>query len=118
MAFEYARTAEAALRMLQRFGVGVSIARNTPGAYDPEQGAASITSTSWTATAVRGEPYSAREIDGTLIQAGDLRLYVSAGHDLQPGDVVTLESEAWRVERPNPIRPASTTLLYAAQVRK
>lgn len=120
MSFDYTRLSATALLMLDRFGVEASIKRDLVGDYDEELGSAPTTTVEWTAKAVRGDPYSAKEIDGTLIQSGDLRLYVSAdaAHTLETGDRITIESEVWRIERPNPVRPAATTLLYTAQVRK
>lgn len=120
MSFDYAKTAATALRLLGRFGTDVSITRATAGAYDPETGAVSSTTITWTAKAVRGEPYSAKEIDGSLILAGDLKMIVSAdaSHDMAPGDTITIEAEVWRVVKPNPIRPATVTVAYMPQVRK
>lgn len=120
MSFDYAKTAATVLRLLGRFGTDVTISRSSAGAYDPETGKAASSTATWMAKAARGEPYSSREIDGTLIMAGDLKLIVSADetHDLEPGDTITIEAEVWRVVKPNPVRPATTTVAYMAQLRK
>lgn len=120
MTYDYTKAAATALRLLTYFGAPVTISRETVGTYDPQQGRAPKSTSSWTAKAVRGDAYTLQEIDGTLIQAGDLRLLVSAeaGRDLQTGDLITVESDVWRVVKPNPMRPATVTVMYVAQLRK
>lgn len=74
--------------------------------------------------------YRTGEIDGTLVRAGDVRLYLSArgqgGVEMptpQPGDTVFLAGmnngagSTWRVVRAAPLSPAGQNVLHDVQLR-
>lgn len=120
MTYDYAKTAATALRLLTRFGATVTVSRETAGAYDPVTGTnAAGTTQTWTPSGLRLD-YSQREIDGTLIKAGDQRVYMSAvaGLDPQTGDTVTLGADVWRVVTSRTLAPAGTAVLLDVQVRR
>lgn len=120
MTFDYAATAATAARLLGKFGATVTVTRTTPGARNPDTGTTGAGSTqTWTPKGVKLD-YSAREIDGTQILAGDQRVYMSAiaSLDPKPSDVVTLGSEAWRVVRSRTLSPAGVVVLLDVQVRR
>ncbi|RZJ12072.1 MAG: hypothetical protein EOP39_04600 [Rubrivivax sp.] len=120
MTFDYDKTAATAARLLAKFGAPVTVARVTPGAYDPETGTNGAgSSETWSPSGVKLD-YTAKEIDGTLILAGDQRVYMSAvaGLDPQPGDAVTLGADVWRVVKSRTLAPAGVAVLLDVQCRK
>ena len=119
MGYDYAKTAATASRLLARFGAPLTVSRQTPGGYDPDTGTTTaVTTQSWVPVGVKLD-YSQREIDGTLIKAGDQRIYMSvvSGLDPQAGDVVTISAEAWRVVASRTLSPAGVNVLLDVQVR-
>ena len=120
MSFDYAGLAADAASLLAEFGAPVTVTRTTAGAYDPDTGTTGAgTSQTWTPSGVKLE-YSANEINGTLILAGDQRVYMSAAPGLDPkaGDTVTLGAEVWRVVASRTLAPAGVAVLLYVQVRK
>lgn len=116
----YADMAATAAEMLAEFGMAVTVTRTTPGARDPDTGTlAAGTTQTWVPRGVKLD-YAAREIDGTLIQAGDQRVYMSAISGLKPkaGDTVTIGAEAWRVVVSRTLAPAGVAVLLDVQVRR
>ncbi|QHJ83864.1 MAG: hypothetical protein [Bacteriophage sp.] len=62
--------------------------------------------------------YNQKEIDGTLIKAGDLKMVCDARvKDIAIGDKVVISGQSWRVENPNPVIPADTLICYKLQLR-
>lgn len=70
----------------------------------------------FTATGVRTD-YEPGEIDGTVIVNGDVRIVFTADAELRTGDMVNVDGKWHRIEKPNPVKPASVLLLYRAQLR-
>lgn len=66
MAFDYARPAATAKRLLTRFGQVVTIKRTTPGAYDPATGTVSGGTVGYSCVGAVMN-YASRDIDGTLV---------------------------------------------------
>lgn len=94
------------------------IKRVTRGEYDPIEAAFQETETTWTGQAI-AESYSAHEIDGSVIQIGDIKvMWLSDGADPEPGDLLTLNGETFRVISNSPIRPGSTTFIHVVQARR
>jgi len=120
MSFDYAGLAADAASLLAEFGATVTVTRATAGTYDPDTGTTGAgTSQTWTPSGVKLD-YSANEINGTLILAGDQRVYMSAVSGLDPkaGDTVTLGAEVWRVVASRTLAPAGVAVLLDVQVRK
>jgi len=122
--FDYTKTAATALRLLERFGAGVTLRRTMTGEYDPALGTALITTADYLGTAARFD-YEQRHIDGTAIQQGDQQVYLAVQQTSgQPmpeplvGDHVLIGSSAWTVVRAEAISPAGVPVLYVAQVRQ
>jgi hypothetical protein len=118
--YDYDKTAATASRLLARFGAPVTVTRETAGGYDSETGTTTDpTSQVWTPIGVKLD-YSQKEIDGTLIKAGDQRVYMSAEPGLDPktGDAVTLGAEVWRVVDSRTLAPAGIAVLLDVQVRR
>ena len=120
MAFDYARPAATAKRLLTRFGQVVTIIkRTTPGAYDPATGTVSGGTVGYScAGAVMN--YASRDIDGTLVQRGDVRVLLApdAAFEPKPGDTVTLaDTTELTVINAQATKPAGSPVLYEVQAR-
>ncbi|MDW9668077.1 hypothetical protein [Sinorhizobium meliloti] len=86
--FDYTEMQATAHELIEEFGQAGTVKRVTPP--DPVYGGEPIV-TSYPATLVP-MAYEARYIDGTVIQTGDMQIYISAvGLSIEPtvGDVVT-----------------------------
>lgn len=119
-AFDYAKTAATAARLLERFGRSATLNRTTPGAYNPATGApAAGTTTPHACTAALFE-YSQRDIDGTHIRVGDQRAYIAPDIAVTPqtGDTLTIGGDAWSVIASHPLSPAGVVVLHDVQVRR
>lgn len=118
MTFNYTATAATADRLLKRFGASAQVTRNTPGAYDPVTGTVSVTTTTQTVTAAVFD-YDQSYIDGTRIQQGDRRAFVSAVGIWAPkqGDVLAWDGADLAVIAVKPLKPAGLAVLFELQVR-
>ena len=119
-AFNYARMAATATRLLTRFGGPLQLVRVLPGAYDPATDTLSGGSeTSHTVTGAKFD-YEQDDIDGTVIRKGDQRAYIAptAAVTPQTGDVLTIDGEQWNVVASRPLKPASVIVLHDVQVRR
>jgi hypothetical protein len=106
-------------RLLTEKGATLSLTQRTSGAYDPNTGAATVTTASHSITAVVLD-YPQRVIDGTLIQQGDKKVLVSAeGLTVDPDvdDYVVIASTDHRVVRARKISPAGEIVIWELQVR-
>lgn len=106
---------------LEEFGQTCVLGVVTAGAYDPETGGASTTTTNHTVTAAIFD-YPTRHIDGTLILTGDKRALVSAvGLTVEPKPGHTFTDAAavvYQVVNAKNLAPAGTSVLWTLQVRK
>lgn len=115
VAFDYTRPRATATRLIERFGQTVTFHRvttETGDAWNPTQ-----TTTGYSAkAAVLG--YEDSEIDGTMVQAGDRKLYVSV-FDIEPttSDKVVIGAETLRVVNVKPLNPAGTVVFFEVQCR-
>ncbi len=105
------------LRMLTKYGEAVTASRKVEGAYNVDT-SATATSTDTTYSGY-GYPdaYTAYEVDGDLIQASDIKLYYQTGTLPLTGDVLTVNSKAYRVMNVQPIRAQTSDCLYIVQLR-
>ena len=123
MTFDYVKSAATAERLLQKFGQAVTLSRPSTNAptYDPATG---ISTPVAPATYVgRGAvfDYKQTDINQTLVQAGDQRLYLSpAAPMVEPktsDDIVLANGTTYTVQRSGKIAPAGTVVLYDVQLR-
>lgn len=70
----------------------------------------------FTAIGVRTD-YKPGEIDGTVIINGDTRIVFTADTELRTGDMVDVDGQWYRIEKPNPVKPGKLLLCYRAQLR-
>ena len=119
----YSNAASTANKLLVKFGQPVTLTQITEGAYDPNTGTVVSAGTTYVGSGALFD-YAQREIDGTLVQQTDRKLYLSAkqinGQAMpvpQTQDTVTVGSAVYSVVRSMPLNPAGTDVLFEAQVR-
>ena len=108
-----------ALEMLQESGEPAVFSYATTPVYDADTGDLISGGTSGTQTAYGyPENYSSREIDGSTIMLGDIKLICSAGA-LRPvvGWSCLLDSVNYRVMNCEPIRESGVDVIYYVQLR-
>ncbi|MGY3265803.1 hypothetical protein [Lysobacter sp. HA35] len=115
-AFDYARTAATATRLLQRFGAAATLKRRADATYDPTTGTTAATVTPLATTAVVID-YDAKSIDGTLIRQGDRRGYLIAAVAPRQDDALTWQGADLTVIAVRILAPAGVAVLYEAQLR-
>jgi hypothetical protein len=114
MAFDYSGLAAKASRILVRFGAPVTIGRavTSGDAWRPN-----VTRQETEANGVRTS-YLDDEIDGTSVQAGDVRFILDS--EVIVGDTITdAGGSVWRAVNVNKIAPNATdAVIHIAQARK
>ncbi|WP_338658694.1 hypothetical protein [Yersinia intermedia] len=61
--------------------------------------------------------YEPGEIDGTLIQNGDVKMSATADVEIRIGDLIMVDGKKHRVIKPNPVKPAALLICYKPQLR-
>jgi len=104
-AFDYARSQQTAERLIARFG---QVGKHRRGATD-------------TPIKLAVMEYSAREIDGTRVQVGDRRIYVSpigAPPDIKAGDrIIDAAGVPYIIVLASPTSPAGIVAYWDLQAR-
>lgn len=115
MPISYPRMRNTAKRLLTGNGKSWNVTR--PGTIAVIGGVEHNTpAETFTAIGVRLD-YKPGEIDGTVIQNGDLRIVFTADVELRIGDRVDVDGISYRIEKPNSVKPADLLLCYRAQLR-
>jgi hypothetical protein len=97
----YTRLQATADRLIRKFGQETTITRYTPP--DAIEGGDPVP-VPYTATVVPMK-YDQREIDGTVIQSGDVQIYISSiglAIEPQPGDLVKVSGKTFRIINGDP----------------
>ena len=120
---DYAKTAVRADQSLRRKGGIVVLRRVVTGVYDPDLGAAPITTTDYEGTGFKIN-YEAEDIDGTLIKVGDLQLILSPlqrnGAKMPlpiSGDQLVIGATVYTVEMVADLQQTDTSVMYTLQLR-
>lgn len=116
MAFDYTRLQATATTLIQKFGKQLTFTRTTDGAYDPNTGTVSQSDSSFQKYCCVFD-YNDSEIDGSNILIGDRRL-LAEQHEYQVDDMVSIDSENYRVITVQQNKPSSKLLTMTLQVRK
>ncbi|BEN01119.1 hypothetical protein LL394_004801 [Serratia marcescens] len=61
--------------------------------------------------------YKPGEIDGTLIQNGDVLLVATYQTEIRIDDRIEIDGKKYRVVHPHPVKPAAVLICYRAQLR-
>lgn len=121
----YTRIRATADRMLKGKGQSLTLTRNTAGAYNPATGESTVTTTTQTGTGAVFD-YGTKNIDGTLIQAGDKKLLLSAFNSAGAAltapvinDTVTIGGVVYTIVEPlKTVAPGGIVCLYDCNIRK
>lgn len=119
MSFDYLSVAREASALLAEFGQIVTVTRETVGEYDPATGTVSSGTEGYSCHGAVMN-YRHQDIDGTLIQRGDVRVLLApdAQFEPKPGDKVTLaDATVLTVISVMPTKPAGLSVLYELQAR-
>ena len=121
----YARLQATANRLLKGKGQSLTLTKITAGTYNPATGGFTGAGTSTQTAYGTILDYGAKQIDGTLIKAGDKQLLLSAvktdGTALTApvlGDTVTISSVVYTLVEPlKEVNPAGTPVLFDCNLR-
>lgn len=121
----YTRLQNTAQKLLKGKGQSLTLTHIVPGTYSPSTGGMTGGSTSTQAAYGAVFDYGAKQIDGTLIKAGDKQLLLSAfktdGTALTApvlGDTVSIGGVVYTLVEPlKTVGPAGITVIYEANLR-
>lgn len=103
--------------LLPEFGVGCTAITKTEGEYDPETGVTgSEKHTKGQCVITNIDMRFSNQ--NNLIEVGDQTLLATVSLELEVGTKVKVNDINYLVIAPNPIKPASTVVMYKAHVRK
>ena len=115
----YRRAVNTAKRTLSKKGAPAVLSREGgDGVYDPSSGTVVGGTQTFECTAAVLN-YSAKDVDGSLIEAGDSRVLIAPDIDTVPetGDVVNVAGRTLTVVRVATTAPAGTVVLFEVQAR-
>lgn len=112
----YDYMARQAEKMLNRYGKPVDIERIETGDYDPATGQAESIVTTMT---VKGAvfDFEQADIDGTLIQGSDRRIFLHPNADIAVGDTIKVDDDALVAIAIKPLKPGNKLIIYEVQAR-
>ena len=121
----YARLQATANRLLKGKGQSITLTKITAGTYNPATGGFTGASTSTQTAYGAVFDYGTKQIDGTLIKAGDKQILLSAfktsGAALTApvlGDTVTIGGVSFTLVEPlKEVNPAGTVVMYECNAR-
>lgn len=103
--------------VLDKYGESVTFSREVSTGFDPVTGQDTTTTTTFSGNA-HPKPYKANEIDGTVIQAKDVRLLMeNMGTEPQVSDTFSHRSKTYRVMGVEPIALQGGSAAYYVQGR-
>lgn len=115
MAFNYSPLSTSATTLITKFGKQLTFTRTTKGAYDPNTGQTSDSTSTFDKYCCVFE-YADNEITNTTIQQGDRRL-LAEPHEFAINDSVSIDSIDYRIISISENKPAETLLSVNLQVR-
>lgn len=113
----YSDLANVGLRLLKDKGQQITFSSVSSDSFDPATGKNNTTSSAYTAYGASFS-YNKNEIDGTIIQNGDIRLVIDSTREPITGDKATIDSIIYRVIGVKVTSPAGTPVIFEAQLRK
>lgn len=118
MTFDYDRIAATATRMLTRYGRAVTLRSSGGDTYDPATATREVYQTEYATIGLMLD-YQQSDIDGTLIQVGDQKVYMEPSVEVAPktGDEILINDVVFKVIKSRPVSPAGVVVLHELQVR-
>lgn len=109
-----------ALKLINQYGEQVTFNRTTRGTYDTTTGFTNGDSNLTYSSKVVSEYYSSKEVDGSRILEGDIKVYAPQMDQVpQPDDKITLaDTSIYRVISVKLVKAVDETCLYTIQARK
>jgi len=115
---DYAALQNTASGLLSNNGQSLSFGRETSSSFNPVTGVDTTSSSTYTGYGA-GFDYIKAEIDGEVIQRGDVRLILEATTTAPLiGDTVTYNGSVYRVMNVDEVSPGGTVVIYKLQIRK
>jgi len=114
----YAELASHVEKLITKYGKTLTLRAYSAATYDPVTMVYVAGSAVDTSVSAVEEAYKDYEIDGTLIQAGDIRLMVSSSVEPTPSMKIVIDGVEWAIIRVYPLRPGEVTFYYTIQARK
>lgn len=107
-----------ASKLLQDKGQQLTFTRAGSAAFDPVTGGNTKSESTYTGYGAAFD-YNKAEIDGVVVQRGDIRLILEAtATEPENDDTVSIDSESYRVMNVKKTSPAGTVVAYELQLRK
>ena len=104
--------------LLQDKGRLLTFSRETETAFDPKTGKQNISASTYTGYGAAFN-YNTKEIDGSNIQNGDIRLLLeSPTTPPNNGDTATIDGNGYRIMNIKSVSPAGTVVVYQVQLRR
>lgn len=119
--FNYAGLAKITLGQIRRFGQKVTITRKVQGSYNASTSSRTITTSTQTNVDALVEEYKQNEIDGSMIQVGDIKMHIPALNVNQPSNndmITTADSTSFTIKNVSVISPSGSPILYTLQLRR
>lgn len=114
---DYAILANTATSLLTDNGQNLTFGRETSSGFNPVTGVDTTASSTYTGYGA-GFDYKKSEVDGEVIQNGDVRLILQAVTTAPLiGDTVTYNGSVYRVMNVNEVSPGGTVVIYKLQLR-
>jgi len=117
MAFNYTGLKTTATNLIQNFGGTVSLVVITPGTYNTATGETDNTETETEVSGVKID-FNKNEIDGTIVKANDIKIYLPADTTISKTDKIKLSGNTYNIIDIKEVKPGDTILYYELQVRK
>lgn len=117
--FDYAGVASIVDTQLRFFGQEVTLKYKRSGDYNPATGTVTVTETIQAAAGIVFD-YGNKNIDGTLIKAGDKQLYLSPSGITAPevNDTAVVEGVTYTIAMVKSLSPSGTPTLYECTIRR
>ena len=117
--FDYASVDTDVNEQLRFFGQDMTLTHRIADGYNVVTGTVLVTDTNEAAIGLVFD-YGNKNIDGTLIKAGDRQLYLSPTGITTPevDDTVTIGAGTYTITMVKSLNPAGTTLLYECNIRR
>lgn len=112
----------AAQRLINKFGKTATVTTEAAKTYDPETGKTSNTGETVNTVKISPPaPYEIRYITAGVVDVGDQRTIIAAKDltfTLKTGQLLTVDSDKWRIVSVNSIRSGEQIAAFELQLRK
>lgn len=106
-----------ALSLLTQYGRAVTLGRVVEGSYDTATSAVSAGTTTSYSGKGHTSPYKASEVDGAVVQGGDVNLLLYATTEPLVGDTATIDARVYRVMTVDKLNAQGVNIAYKLQLR-